>query len=305
MIELDRVTKDYGSGRGVFDLTLTVQPGEAFGFLGPNGAGKTVTMRMLMGFVQAGSGAVHIAGLDCFDERPAVQRLVGYLPGELVVPRAQTGREFLALLGELKRLGLQGRRRCDELIDYFEVDPTARMGSMSKGTRQKVGLVAAFMGDPQVLLLDEPTSGLDPVMQERFVRLVAACKKRGATVLLSSHIFGEVGRVCDRVGFVRAGRLVRCVPVDRLASLQGRTFRATFSEPEQAREFCARWPGARRDAENPSVVAVRGCGGVTALLEALAACGVADLETREQTLEELFRAAVEEGVDHETSAVLA
>lgn len=191
MIELDSVTKDYGGGRGVFDLTLTVQPGESFGFLGPNGAGKTVTMRHLMGFVRPGSGTVRIAGLDCFDDRPAVQRLVGYLPGELVLPRSQTGRAFLALLGEFKGLGSQGRRRCDELIGYFELDPTARMGSMSKGTRQKVGLVAAFMGEPQVLLLDEPTSGLDPVMQERFVRLVAACRERGATVFfVVAHLWG-------------------------------------------------------------------------------------------------------------------
>ncbi len=205
VIELRGVTKDYGAGRGVFGLSLAVGRGEVVGFLGANGAGKSVTMRLLMGFIRADEGRASIGGADCFADRAAIQRRVGYLPGELACPADMTGVAFLDFMAAMR--GASDARRRAELTAFFELDPRARIRSMSKGTKQKLGIVAAFMGAPDVLLLDEPTSGLDLLMQRRFVELVRAERDRGATVLLSSHVLGEVEGTCDRAVFIRAGRL--------------------------------------------------------------------------------------------------
>lgn len=205
IIELRGATKDYGDGRGVFDLSLAVGRGEVVGFLGANGAGKSVTMRLLMGFIRPDAGRVSIGGLDCFARRAAIQGRVGYLPGELACPADLTGAAFLDFMAALR--GTADRRRRDELTAFFELDPCARIRALSKGNRQKLGIVAAFMGAPDVLLLDEPTSGLDLLMQRRFVELVRAERERGATVLLSSHVLGEVEGICDRAVFIRRGRL--------------------------------------------------------------------------------------------------
>lgn len=167
IIQLGKATKDYGSGRGVFDLSFAVGRGEVVGFLGANGAGKSVTMRMLMGFMRPGSGLVQIGGLDCFSERATIQRTVGYLPGELACPSDMTGTAFLDFMAAMRGEPDCMRREC--LVDFFELDPSVRIRSMSKGTKQKLGIVAAFMGNPDMLLLDEPTSGLDLLMQRRFV----------------------------------------------------------------------------------------------------------------------------------------
>lgn len=214
VIQLERATKDYGRERGVFDLSFAVERGEVVGFLGANGAGKSVTMRMLMGFVRPASGRVLIGGRDCFADRARIQRSVGYLPGELACPADLAGTAFLDFVAAMR--GARDRRRRNELVEFFELDPSARIRSMSKGTKQKLGIVAAFMGAPEVLLLDEPTSGLDLLMQRRFVELVRAERERGATVLLSSHVLGEVEGTCDRAVFIRHGRLSSEARVDDL-----------------------------------------------------------------------------------------
>lgn len=216
VIEIRGATKDYGRGRGVFDLSLEVGQGEVVGFLGANGAGKSVTMRMLMGFVRPQRGSVCIFGRDCFSDRAEIQKAVGYLPGELAFPGDMTASALLRFVAAMTGLK-EGNHRCgcargDELADYFELDASGPLRSMSKGTRQKVGIVAAFMRRPQLLLLDEPTSGLDLLMQRRFVELVRAEKRRGSTILLSSHLLGEVEGTCDRAVFIRNGRVVHQVP---------------------------------------------------------------------------------------------
>lgn len=212
VIEIRGATKDYGKSRGVFDLSLEVGQGEVVGFLGANGAGKSVTMRMLMGFVRPRQGSVRIFGRDCFSDRAEIQKSVGYLPGELAFPGDMTAAallRFTAAMAGIKEDDCRcGCARGDELADFFELDVSAHVRSMSKGTRQKVGIVAAFMGRPQLLLLDEPTSGLDLLMQRRFVELVQAEKRRGTTILLSSHLLGEVEGTCDRAVFIRNGHVV-------------------------------------------------------------------------------------------------
>lgn len=212
VIEIQGATKDYGKSRGVFDLSLEVAQGEVVGFLGANGAGKSVTMRMLMGFVRPQRGSVRIFGRDCFSDRAEIQKAIGYLPGELAFPGDMTASaplRFSAAMTGIKEGGCRcGCARGDELADFFELDVSAPLRSMSKGTRQKVGIVAAFMGRPQLLLLDEPTSGLDLLMQRRFVELVQSEKRCGTTILLSSHLLGEVEGTCDRAVFIRSGRVV-------------------------------------------------------------------------------------------------
>lgn len=279
------LTKDYGRGRGVFDVNLEVAAGEVLGFLGPNGAGKTVTMRHLMGFIKPQKGTVEILGHDCFRERPRVQARLGYLPGENVCMKEMTARSFLDLMAGMR--GLRDRSRMRELVDVFDLDLGARIGGMSKGNRQKVAIVAAFMARPDVLLLDEPTSGLDPLMQERFLDLVAEERARGAAVLLSSHIFEEIGRACDRVAFIRAGRVVMTCTMDEVRSMRGRGYTVEFANVRER----SRWELAHGNEPakgGARAVELRDVRDVNALIRELSTYDVAEVTSRAQTLEELF-----------------
>ncbi|MBM6953802.1 ABC transporter ATP-binding protein [Enorma phocaeensis] len=279
------LTKDYGRGRGVFDVSLEVSSGEVLGFLGPNGAGKTVTMRHFMGFIRAQGGTVEVLGHDCFRDRPLVQVHLGYLPGESSCMREMTARSFLNLMAGMR--GLRDRSRMRELADVFELDLDARIGGMSKGNRQKVAIVTAFMARPDVLLLDEPTSGLDPLMQERFLDLVAEERARGAAVLLSSHIFEEIGRACDRVAFIRAGRVVMTCTMDEVRSMRGRGYTVEFANVRER----SRWELAHGNEPakgGARVVELRGVRDVNALIRELSSYDVAEVTSRAQTLEELF-----------------
>lgn len=283
MIQVEHLTKDYGRGRGVFDVNFRVAPGEAFGFLGPNGAGKTTTMRHLMGFVRPDAGRVLIAGLDCFSAARQVQQKVGYLPGELSLAEDMTGDGFLRFVARMKRVPGGGRTK--ELCDRFEVDGKSRIRRMSKGQKQKIGLVCAFLADPEVYLLDEPTSGLDPLMQNRFLELLEEEKRRGKTILLSSHLFEEVERVCDRTAVLRAGRVAAIESVQALRSAQMRIFTLRFETEKAALLFADGLSGATREGR---VVTARVRGSVDAFLKRAACYPVADLQARSQTLEERF-----------------
>ena len=187
VIDIEKLTRDYGSGKGIFDVSFQVNEGEVFGFLGPNGAGKTTTIRHLMGFIKAKSGRCTIRGMDCWQERCKIQEHLGYIPGEISFFDDMTGTEYLKFLAGYRRL--KTANRMAEMMDRFELDPKSKIKKMSKGTKQKLGIVAAFMHDPEILILDEPTTGLDPLMQSRFVELLAEEKSKGKTILLSSHIF--------------------------------------------------------------------------------------------------------------------
>lgn len=310
-ISLHGVTKDYGRGRGIFGVTLDVAQGQTVGFLGANGAGKTVTMRTLMGFIRPDSGAAAINGLDCFRDRARIQASLGYLPGEVACPGRMTGIEFLRFMatmnatrnretsGKASGNGDGGdrsiravRTRMDELVERFDLDPSARIARMSKGTKQKVAIVAAFMGAPDVLLLDEPTSGLDPLMQERFVELVGEEHRRGATILLSSHMFPEIERTCDRVAFIRAGRVAGIEDMTAVRAARMRTFTLTFADADE----CERYRSAHRgmlvdDGESGIRVCsleVRVAGAVDSFVKDLAGYRLADIASHEQSLEEIF-----------------
>lgn len=288
IITARQLTKDYGQGRGIFDVSFAVKRGEVFGFLGSNGAGKTVTMRHLMGFVRPQAGGARIFGLDCFTGRAAIQGRLGYLSGEIAVSEDMTGAAFLEYMARLRHLG--DRTRMYELVERFELDPKAKIRTMSKGTRQKVGLVCAFMGRPEVLLLDEPTGGFDPLMQGRFVELVLEERNQGATVFLSSHIFEEVERTCDRVAFIRAGHLVATERMEDVHASRRHAFEVRFASTDERiryQQSCAqRGTMARLLAERD--VEVWADAGIDAFVKELAGFRVEGLSSREQTLEEMF-----------------
>ena len=235
VIAIQNLTRDYGCGRGVFGLSFEVGQGEAFGFLGPNGAGKTTTIRHLMGFIKSKSGSCTIGGLDCWNDSEKINRRLGYIPGEISFFDDMSGPEFLKFSAKYR--GMNGTGRTEELLERFDFNPHGKIKKMSKGMKQKIGIVAAFMHDPAILILDEPTSGLDPLMQSRFTQLVSEEKERGKTILMSSHMFDEVERTCHRVGIIRGGKLVAVDSVDALKAAQVKKYIITFESSTSATAF--------------------------------------------------------------------
>lgn len=206
VVSVEHLTKDYGMGRGVFDVNFSIEKGEVFGFLGPNGAGKSTTIRHLMGFSKPDSGYTKINDKDTFKYHYQILDNVGYLPGEIALPEGLTGTQFINMMKKLRHM--KDDKLTNELINMFELDPSGETKSMSLGQKRKLAVVVAFMNDPDILILDEPTSGLDPVMQEVFIEYVKKEKERGKTILLSSHIFSEVDATCDRIAIIKDGKIV-------------------------------------------------------------------------------------------------
>lgn len=207
MIEVKNLTMQYpSSGKGIFDVDFSVERGQTIGFLGPNGAGKTTTIRCILGFMQGQKGQAFIDGKECFANAPENMKSVGFIAGEPAFPDGMTGTEYLDFLCKVR--GLKDKTRMNELIKYFEFDAHSKIKKMSKGMKQKTAIVAAFMHNPTVLILDEPTSGLDPLMQNKFVELILQEKKKGTTILMSSHMFDEVEKTCEHVLIIKDGRIV-------------------------------------------------------------------------------------------------
>lgn len=240
-ITVENLTRDYGGGKGIFDLSFQVGKGEVFGYLGPNGAGKTTTIRHLMGFIQPKTGSCTIDCWDCWRDRDILQKHIGYIPGEISFFDDMKGTEFLKFVADYRKS--EGDNRTKELLERFELDPKGKIKKMSKGMKQKLGIIAAFMHDPEVLILDEPTSGLDPLMQNRFIELIAEEKQRGKTILLSSHIFEEVERTCDRIGIIRRGKLMTVDSVEALRKQHVPTYTVTLDTQEQALAFAKDFDG--------------------------------------------------------------
>ena len=238
VIDVKHLTKDYGFGRGVFDVSFHVDEGEVFGFLGPNGAGKSTTIRHLMGFSRPDSGETQIFGKESFHKYSEILRSVGYIPGEIALPAGLTGREFLRMMQSMQKH--TDETRLQHLLALFELDPSGDTKRMSLGVKRKLAVVAAFMSDPEVLILDEPTSGLDPVMQEVFIDYIQEEKKRGKTILLSSHIFSEVDATCDRIAIIKDGRIVSDFVADELKHTSQKNYRITFSDETELAAFLDR-----------------------------------------------------------------
>lgn len=241
VIEVNNLTKDYGFGRGVFDVSFAVKKGEVFGFLGPNGAGKSTTIRHLMGFSKPGKGETKIFGKTSFEHYHQILSHVGYIPGEIALPQGLTGYSFLRMMQDMQ--GIHNDQRLQQLLDLFQLDSVTLKGEtkrMSLGVKRKLAIVAAFMSDPEVLILDEPTSGLDPVMQEVFIEFIKQEKQRGKTILLSSHIFSEVDATCDRIAIIKDGKIVSEFIANDLKHAKTKFYRINFASKVQCEDFCSK-----------------------------------------------------------------
>src|SRR5437660_1122360 len=284
-IRTRELTKDYGAGRGLFDLDLEVHAGEVFGFLGPNGAGKTTTIRQLMGLAFPTRGSAAIFDLDCHRQAVEVKRHVGYVPGEPPQFGGLRGREIIAYLGA--RAGGVDRARVEALCDRLQLDVSRRYREYSTGNKKKLLLVIAFMRQPRLLILDEPTSGLDPLNQQTFNTMVLEARRDGATVFLSSHVLSEVEHVCDRVGIIRAGRLANVASLEELHEIRLHRVEIEFGgEPPL---------DAIRKADGVDDVTVEGqrvhCvvrGSFEPLMQAVAGAHVVNLTSHEPSLEDTF-----------------
>lgn len=285
VIVADRLTKFYGSRRGVVDLSFSVAPGEVFGYLGPNGAGKTTTIRLLLDLIRPTSGRAFLFGLDAHRDAVRIHARIGYLPGEFALYERMTGAEYLTYLANLR--GGVPPERIRELVERLDVDPSARIRTLSHGNRQKIGLVQAFMHRPELLILDEPTQGLDPLVQQTFAALVEETRADGRTVFLSSHVMPEVERLCDRVGIIREGRLVAVEEIADLRAKQVRTLEIRFAEPIRPDAFEG-VPGVREVRVNGETVRITVHGPMGAVIERAAAFEVLDLASHEPSLEEIF-----------------
>ncbi|MHC3818996.1 ABC transporter [Streptomyces sp. CB02488] len=276
--------KSFGRTHALDGLDLTVESGEVHGFLGPNGSGKSTTIRVLLGLLRADSGAAQLLGRDPWHDAVELHRRVAYVPGDVTLWRNLSGGEVIDLYGRL-RGGLDDARRA-ELVERFELDPTKKGRTYSKGNRQKVALVAAFASDVDLLILDEPTSGLDPLMEEVFQSCVAEERERGRTVLLSSHILSEVESLCDRVSIIRQGRTVETGSLAGMRHLTRTNIKAELAgEPDGLSAL----PGVHDlDVRGHEVSLQVDTDKLDAVLRSLTASGVRSLTSTPPTLEELF-----------------
>ena len=287
VIHTEQLTKSYGEHRGIIDVDLDVQPGEAFGFLGPNGAGKTTMIRTLLDHIRPTSGRATIFGIETTVDPVAIHRRLGYLPGEFTLYDKLTGGQTIEYFANL-RGGVDATYQ-QTLVRRLEVDLSRKFREYSKGNKQKIGLIIALQHRPDLLLLDEPTSGLDPLIQQEFYGVIREAKEEGRTVFLSSHILSEVEKTCDRVAIIREGRLVRVDRTVALRDLAHHTVELVFTGPVPAAEFEA-LPGVSNVVAEDHVLRMRVSGNIAPVVRAAAQYDLADFVSREPSLEETFLA---------------
>ena len=287
VVETIALSKHYGAARGILDLTLAVERGEIFGFLGPNGAGKTTTIRTLLDLLHPTSGTARIFGLDSRRDSRAIRARLGNLPGDFAYEPRMTGRELLTFFARLR--GLAGLGRAEQLAARFKADLDRPLHDLSRGNRQKIGLIQALFHHPELLVLDEPTTGLDPLMQEEFLAVVDEHRERGGTVFLSSHDLDEVERICDRVGIVRDGRLVAVEEVEAMRERALRHVRVRFAGRVDP-ALMDRLAGVQEVTRDGDTLRFGVHGEIDAVVKEIARHRVADLEITRPTLEELFLA---------------
>ena len=285
VIEIRGLSKDFGQGRGVFDLELDVEPGEILGFLGPNGAGKSTTMRMLLGLIRPTGGRAYVLGRDITSRSLDIRRRTGYLAGNFGLYRQLTGRRMLAHLGALH--GRVPAAAIDELAERFDASLDRPIRDLSTGNRQKIGLIQALMHRPELLILDEPISGLDPLVQRSFHEVLREVRAEGRSVFLSSHTLSEVERVADRVAIIRRGRLVVVDSLESLRALAVRRLDIEFAHAPDPAEFRA-IPGVRTAEATGPLLHVSFEGSADALVKAAAAHDVLSIRSRDDDLEEIF-----------------
>jgi len=284
LIIIDDLTKTYKSGKGIFDISFSINEGEVFGFLGPNGAGKTTTIRNLLGFLKPEKGRCRIKGLDCWDNAAKIQEFIGYIPGEIAFIDNMTGKQFLNLMRDMRKMSDDGKR--EELIKLLDVDINGKIRNMSKGMKQKLGIITAFMHDPEVYILDEPTSGLDPLMQTIFEDLILQEKKKGKTIMMSSHSFKEIERTCDRAGIIKEGKIVTIEDIHSLKANQRKIFVVSVASEDDIKLL--------KDSEL-EINSIKGfnveiaiSGNYNYFLNMISKCNVLGLDALTQSIEQVF-----------------
>ncbi len=294
VIETEELSKSYGGARGIERVSMTVERGEVFGFLGPNGAGKTTTIRTLLDLLHPTSGTATIFGLDSRRASRAIRARVGNLPGDFAYDPRLTGHELVSFLAELR--GMHSLGRASELAERFQANMDRPLGQLSRGNRQKIGIVQCAFHNPELLILDEPSSGLDPLMQEEFLAFVAEERDRGRTVFLSSHELDEVQRACDRVAIIRNGRLVAVESVEEVTGRSYRHVALEFADTVDLAEF-SRIPGVSGLVHEGRRLRFRAEGAVDPVIKAAARHTVIELELSRPTLEEIFLTYYEQNGD--------
>jgi ABC-2 type transport system ATP-binding protein len=287
IIQAEKLTKSYGEHRGIVEVDLTVNEGEVFGFLGPNGAGKTTTIRTVLDLIRPTSGRALVFGIESTADPVAIHRRIGYIPGEFTLYDRLTGGQTIQYFANLRGGVDEAYQR--SLIERFDIDPKRRYKELSKGNKQKIGLVIALQHQPELLILDEPTSGLDPLVQQSFFELVREAREAGRTVFLSSHILSEVERTADRVAIIRDGRIVKLGSVESLRDLAHHQVELRFTGPVPTEAF-AKLDGVSEVAAEDHVLRMRVSGPITPVVRAAAAYELLDFVSREPTLEETFLA---------------
>lgn len=284
-IEITDLTKMYDSQHGIHDINLRVNQGEVFGFLGPNGAGKSTTINTILDLLKPDSGTVTILGLDHHKDLKAAHSHIGYVSGDMETDPTLTGKQYLQYIAHLR--GNVTKKRIQELTKRLRVDTTTKIKHLSRGNKQKIGLVAAFMHDPDILVLDEPTSGLDPLMQAEFNKMVREHRERGKTTFISSHVLSEVQTICDRVGFIRGGKLIQVSPLDSLMNRSVHKVTAYFKKHAPVSALTA-VSGLSDLQHEDGMVSFKFTGDLNKLLGVLAAYPLKNVLITEPDLEELF-----------------
>lgn len=235
VIEIKNVTKDYGQGKGIFNINLDIYKGEMLGFVGSNGAGKTTTIRNIMGFLKPDSGKITVLGLDSWQDSEKIKKYVGYVPGEIAFPDLKTGTDFIKSQADF--LGLKDLSYANYLIEKLQLDPSANLKRMSKGMKQKTAIVVALMANPDIIILDEPTTGLDPLMRVSFLDIIKAEKDKGKTILISSHLYEELEKNCDKVALINKGQIVDVADMKEIKNRPQSEYKIEFNKKEDYLDF--------------------------------------------------------------------
>lgn len=287
VVQIQNLQKKFGKFQALKDITFNVYPGEVFGFIGPNGAGKSTTIRVLLGILKKNGGQATIFGHDVWHDAVAIHKRLAYVPGDVYLWPNLTGGEVIDLF--LKLNNQQHSAKTDELIKEFNLDPTKKCRTYSKGNRQKVALIAAFSTEAELYIFDEPTSGLDPLMEELFQKHVMSLKEAGRSILLSSHILSEVERMCDRIGIIREGRMVETGTLDEMRQLSRTLITVTTKRPLQGFENLDNIHGFKRDRRIENKVSFTvDSEFLGQTIEQLTSYGIVGLQSTPPTLEDLF-----------------
>ncbi len=288
IIRLDHLNKDYGDGKGIFDINLSIYEGEMVGFVGTNGSGKTTTIRSIMGFIEPTCGSASVNGLNSWQHYNKIVKDIGYVPGEIAFPDLKTGTLFLKSQAEF--LNLKDLSFADELIKKLSLDTSANLKRMSKGMKQKTALVAALMNDPKIIILDEPTTGLDPLMRESFLDIIKEEHKKGKTIFMSSHIFEELEETCDRVAFISNGKIIDIADMNKIRNRDVIDIKIEFAKKEDYQKFTKeKFNITRRQSEFNQVTIQIKKDDLDSLFKALKKYEVSFFKSEKYTLEKHFK----------------